>query len=104
MNDTRRLLALLNSLETPCTNCEDGTVADADAVEAWRQRLDHLVPPGSGAPDPHSMTGRRYYDELQSPPAERTGCSVCSGTGMTLTETGRAVVGFLNRHGNGGAR
>jgi len=104
MNNTRRLLALLSTLETPCTNCKNGTVDNAEAVEAWKQRLNDLVPPGSGLPNPHSMTGRRYYDELQSPPPERTACPECSGSGMTLTEAGRAVTGFLARHGNGAAR
>lgn len=104
MNDTRRLLALLNSLETPCTNCENGTVDNAEAVQAWKQRLDGLVPPGSGLPNSYSMTGRRYYDELQSPPSELTACPECSGSGMALTEAGRSVAGFLARHRIGGAR
>lgn len=104
MNDTRRLLRLLKALEAPCTNCENGSVNNAEAVQAWKQRLNDLVPPGSGLPDSYSMAGRRYYDELQSPPSELTACPECSGSGMALTEAGRSVAGFLARHGNGGAR
>lgn len=99
-----RLLALLATLETPCTNCEDGTVANAEAVEAWKQRLDKLVPPGSGVPSSHTTAGQGYYDELQACPPERATCPVCFGNAVVLTESGRAVVRFLNRHGIGSAR
>lgn len=100
---TRRLLALLATLETPCTDCEYGTVDNTDAVEAWKQRLNELVPPGSSSPNSYTTTGQRYYRELQAPPPERVTCPTCSGKAVALTEAGRAVAEFLTRHGIGGA-
>jgi len=99
----RRLLALLNSVEAPCTDCEDGIVPNTDALAEWEQRMDTLRP-NYVPSDPYSGGSVAYFAALDDCPPKWIACPACEGNGVALTETGRAVVGFLARHGIGGAR
>ena len=102
-SDTRRLLALLNTMEAPCTDCEDGTVPNTDALATWQQRMDALRP--NYVPDnPYCGGSVAYFAALNERPPKQITCPACAGNGVALTETGRAVVGFLARYGIGGAR
>lgn len=98
-----RLLRTLSSLETRCTLCEDGTVPNTEALDAWQERMDALRP-GYAPSDPYCGGSVAYFSALDECPPKYIVCPECSGVGMVLTEAGRAVAEFLARHGIGGLR
>lgn len=90
-------------LEAKCIACDgDGWVSNAAETAAWEARYDaamnqYKATAGAGA----CWTGSWEESEIQrDAPDECVGCVECEGTGRLLTDAGRALLAFLDRHRN----
>jgi hypothetical protein len=92
---------VLTELEVRCTECRGGLVC-ADQWQAWYARADEVE--AAFAAEHGSIDGIESSAEWQALVDERpsceeeTDCTSCGGTGVTLTETGQAVLDWARRH------
>lgn len=105
MNDTT-LAALLARAETPCTNdCHNGTIDNSAAYNAWRsEHAEELQAFSEERRRNHSArVGAAERALLDTEPRPFLICA-CEGVGYVLTDDGRALIRFMERHLPGGAR
>jgi hypothetical protein len=91
---------VLTELESRCTACRGGLVC-AEEWEAWHARADeieaaHLGEHGSLEALESSEAWLAHYDERPTCEEETT-CAACAGTGIILTDTGRAVLDWAKQ-------
>jgi hypothetical protein len=92
---------VLTELESRCTQCRGGLVC-ADEWQAWYARADEIE--AAFAAENGSIDGIESSPDWQELVDERPGCEeeaecvACAGTGVVLTETGRAVLDWARQH------
>jgi hypothetical protein len=91
---------VFTELEQRCSECRGGLVC-ADQWQAWYARADEIE--SAFAAEHGSIEGIESSAEWQDLAHERPGCDEevecvsCGGTGVTLTDTGQAVLDWAKR-------
>lgn len=106
MNGRMNLATLLAKAEVPCTTgCHDGTIDNRAARDAWyAEHAEELTAfDKERRRDRSAWVGPEEQALLETKPQPFLACA-CNGAGYVLTDDGRALVEFMERHLLGGAR
>lgn len=94
------LASLLAAAEVPCTSgCKKGSIDNSAAVDVWRaEHADKIEAFREDRRRRRSATLSAEESALMRTEPYRWLACGCDGTGVVLTDDGRALLAFLDRH------